>query len=111
MAATRSYMISTAVSFQSLCEHQRHPTRGSGVKIKILRFALTGSNPEYPPGPDPASILCSDSTRTKNRRRRRVRCPEFHTPASGAQHQDHLMLQRRVHQPCELQERAGVVAA
>ena len=35
---------------------------------QILRLALTGSNPEYPPGPDPASILGSDSTRTNRRR-------------------------------------------
>ena len=84
IAAIRSYTISTTVPFQSLLQHQGHVTRGSGIKIKILRLALTGSNPEYPPGPDPASILCSDSTRTKNRRRQRVTGPEFHTPASGA---------------------------
>jgi hypothetical protein len=56
IAATRSYTICTTVPFQSLLEHQGHVTRGSGMKIKILRLALTGSNPEYPPGPDPASI-------------------------------------------------------
>ncbi|MEU5940533.1 hypothetical protein ABZ807_15375 [Micromonospora sp. NPDC047548] len=27
-----------------------------GLLRRILRLALTGSNPEYPPGPDPASI-------------------------------------------------------
>jgi hypothetical protein len=54
--ATRSYTISTTVPFRSLLEHQGHVTRGSDMKIKILRLALTGSNPGYPPGPDPASI-------------------------------------------------------
>jgi hypothetical protein len=49
-------MISTTVPSLLLLQHQAHATRGSDKKIKILRLALTGSNPEYPPGPDPASI-------------------------------------------------------
>jgi hypothetical protein len=56
MDATRVYTTSTAVSLQSLLDVPGGVIRGSGRKNRILRFALTGSNPEYPPGPDPASI-------------------------------------------------------
>ena len=66
IAATRSSTISTTVPFQSLLHHSGHVTHGSGMKIKILRLALTGSDPEYPPGPDQRQSEGPDSTRTKN---------------------------------------------
>jgi hypothetical protein len=56
MAATRGYMISTTLSLPSSLGMSEGVTRGPGKKNRILRLALTSSNPEYPPGPDPASI-------------------------------------------------------
>jgi len=56
MAATRGYTISTTLFLPSPPDVSEGVTRGPGMKNEILRLALTGSNPEYPPGPDPASI-------------------------------------------------------
>src|SRR5664280_2439122 len=52
-----------------------HVTRGSRIKIKILRFALTGSNPGYPTGAGSSVNLRAGLAGTKNKRRQRATPP------------------------------------
>jgi hypothetical protein len=57
--------------------------------ITTLRYALYGSNPGYPPGRAPASILCTDSNVPSRNDVSGRRTPSFiHPRAPGYDHED-----------------------